>query len=158
MSGVSRYWLARLAREARQRMREGRDGFEAILEHVVTRLELESRRPNQWPLVVRPIVERAATVFNLPAHQITGRNRTQTASRVRQCCMLLAYEAGLSTPEIARAFDRDASTVSHSIVQARELVAHNGYYRDRVNELRVQLSIIPATDSATDSAAPRSVA
>ena len=147
MSGVSRYWLAKLAREARQRIREGRDGFEAILEYVVTRIEFEARQPNQWPLLVRPIVERASTAFNLPAHQITGRNRSKTTARVRQCCMLLAYEAGLSTPEIGRAFNRDGSTVSHALIQARALIRDQGYYRDRVNELRVQLAILPATQN-----------
>lgn len=50
---------------------------------------------------------------------LTGRNRFLPVVKVRQHAMLLAHEAGYSTPQIGRAFNRDHTTVLEGIRNAR---------------------------------------
>ena len=50
---------------------------------------------------------------------LTGQNRFLPVVKVRQHAMLLAHEAGYSTPQIGRAFSRDHTTVLHGIRAAQ---------------------------------------
>jgi len=68
------------------------------------------------PMTAHQIATKYALDRNINLHEWFGTVRTKAVSHPRQDCMRLIYEqTKLSMPQIGRIFNRDASTVNHSI-------------------------------------------
>lgn len=84
---------------------------------------------------VRTLVNKAAAVFDVPASQVYGPARFRPISRARQAVYLAATEQGWGVSHIGRILNRDHSTVTYGVGNARELVKRDDRYRDRCSVL-----------------------
>ena len=65
---------------------------------------------------IRSIQERTAAAFGVPIEAMTERGRTRHLVRARQAAMYLSWKlAGKGPSCIARAFNRDHTTVIHAL-------------------------------------------
>ena len=67
-------------------------------------------------LTIRSIQERTALVFGVPIEAMTAKGRTRPLARARQAAMYLSWKLTDNGPSaIARAFNRDHTTVIHAL-------------------------------------------
>jgi chromosomal replication initiator protein len=88
---------------------------------------------------VEKIKEIVAAHFGFPVSSLTDKNRTQPLATRRQIAMKLAYEeTASSSPDVARAFQRDDHmTVLHAVRAIEKKTADDA-------DLRVELAAIHA--------------
>lgn len=62
------------------------------------------------------IIDRVCIEYGIPRDVLMSRNRSKTLFEARKVAMRrVRMQAGLSQPEIAKLFDRDASTVTRAL-------------------------------------------
>lgn len=91
---------------------------------------------------VLAIQHRVAVSFGVTLIDMTSDRRARVIARPRQVAMYLCrHLTPLSFPEIGRLFGkRDHTTCLHAVRRITELMAENEDFRDKVLELREQLT------------------
>ena len=89
---------------------------------------------------VRAIQEAVCAVLHLSPHDLRSTSRTPHVTRARHLAMYLARQlTGLSLAEIARAFDRDHSTVLHAIRRVNDQLEPGSPLHRSLTETRALL-------------------
>lgn len=83
-----------------------------------------------------PIIERVAAHYNTQYETITGRDRTRPHAERRQTAMYICKEiTGEASPPIGRAFEKDSTTVNHSVKRTKERIAQSPEFAKTVRDL-----------------------
>ncbi len=105
--------------------------------HVLADLLRETDRKIQ----LNEIIKCVSNHYNLKISDLTGSRRTQDIARPRQVAIYLAKDLTTrSLPDIGRAFNRDHTTVIHSIRRIEKLRSRDAEIADDVELLRRRLS------------------
>lgn len=86
-------------------------------------MSLTVRSPDVFLDRAAPALAAAAgSLFDIPGETVLGRGRTADVSLARQIAMVAARRADFSLPQVARAFDRNHSTVIYAerVIAAKE--------------------------------------
>lgn len=91
---------------------------------------------------VLAIQERVAVSFGMTIIDMTSDRRSRSIARPRQVAMYLCrHLTRLSLPEIGLLFGRrDHTTIMHGVARVTALMFENEEFRDKVLELREQLT------------------
>ncbi len=83
------------------------------------------------------IIEVVAEHFEIPVSDLLGKKRNKEIVMPRQVAMYVAREmAGMSYPDIGRAFDRDYTTVIHSYEKVKAELKKDTGLRGAISEIR----------------------
>ena len=105
--------------------------------HVLADLLRENDRKIQLDDIIRVVAKHE----NLKPSDLTSTRRTRDIVRARQMAIYLAKKMTTrSLPDIGRAFNRDHTTVIHSIRRVKELVARNNEVADDVELLQRRMA------------------
>ncbi len=88
---------------------------------------------------VERIVARVASAFAITPSELMGPSRQRRVLVPRQVAMLLAREAGLSLPQVGRAFGRDHTTVMHACTKVMNDLSADAKLRKTLTELRAEV-------------------
>ena len=82
------------------------------------------------------ILEEVANVYNVSISKLLGNNRTKELVVPRQIAMyLIRSMTGLSLPDIGKKFNRDHSTVLHSINKIEQQVLSDSILSGQIKDL-----------------------
>lgn len=118
------------------------EALKAMSREVLGALDADAVRqalgnPSDKP--VERIVARVAAAFGLETRELLGSSRQRRVLVPRQVAMLLAREAGLSLPQVGRAFSRDHTTVLHACHKVMTDLRGDARLRKTLAELRAEL-------------------
>ena len=98
-------------------------------------------RENDRKIRLEEIIKCVSSHYNLKATDLTSDRRTRDIARPRQVAMYLAKDLTTrSLPDIGRAFNRDHTTVIHSIKRIEKLLSGDNETADDIELLRRRLS------------------
>ncbi len=106
---------------------------EAVLKDMVT-------PEDPVPLGTDTIIKATATAYGFSVEDVLSSSRRQPLVLCRQIAMYLCRElTDLSLPKIGAAFNRDHTTVLHSVEKVRRIIRSDRAVFDRVNQLTQEL-------------------
>jgi len=86
---------------------------------------------------VQTIIDVVADHLRIPVADLLGKKRNKEIVVPRQIAMYLAREmAGMSYPDIGRAFDRDYTTVIHSYEKIKAELKKDANLKNLISEIR----------------------
>ena len=118
------------------------EALKAMSREVLGALDADAVRqavggPDEKP--VERIIARVAAAFGVGPKELLGPSRQRRVLVPRQVAMLLTREAGLSLPQVGRAFGRDHTTVLHACNKVMSDLAGDAKLRKTLTELRAEL-------------------
>jgi len=82
----------------------------------------------------------ACDVFDITEHQIYHRSHAARYVRPRHVAFWIARLAGRTYPQIARAMNRDQSTIRHGVLRITALMENDETLRARVEDCQARLT------------------
>lgn len=79
------------------------------------------------PDPVRIIIERVASAFRIPPHEIMERRNLHVFCQARRVCWTLTRRRGWSTTKIGTRFNRDHTTILYGLACAKDDIAAGAY-------------------------------
>lgn len=144
---ISTYTIKNIAGRARKRVERGEEDFETILRDLLKDLANCATLPQQLQGFIRPVYRAAASEFGVLEHSIMGRRQARLIVRARHAVALMCRKLGLTLQETATAMSRDASSVRHAEVTARELLTTDNLFANAFanmeRRLRVEYDLDP---------------
>lgn len=119
---ISIYTVKGIAAGARKRLYDGAD-YETVLFDTLKELELCGDREMIERGLLDPVYSAAAAEFGILEHTLRGRRRTRRVAQARHAVVLMTSRLGLTNGDIAKAMERDPTTITHSIDTARKMLA-----------------------------------
>lgn len=83
-------------------------------------------------MVISDIVTKCADLFYVNRDLITSKSRMRTAVRARQALAMALSIRGHSTAAIGRWLDRDHTTILHNIEVAKEIMARDSLFGEKI--------------------------
>ena len=97
-------------------------------------------QPTRRKLSSKQVIDKVAKYYNLTSKDLLGPSRLKDIKNARNVAIYLLREDGLSTPQLGTEFNKDHSTILHSLkVMAKNMKA-DFTLREQISEIRSKLN------------------
>jgi len=97
--------------------------------------------PTRPHISSKQIIEKVAKYYGFPAKELLGKKRTKDIKNARNTAIyLLRDELNLSTPLIGKEFNKDHSTILHSLDVINDRLKKDFSFREQISEIRSKLN------------------